>query len=448
MIEACFNVNAQQDSTYSIIVAGHAYGAHSGSNLGLHPPLLEKLNQNVDSTIAYIFLTGDIVNHSTTESWQQVEEELSALGLNSCYIMGNHDDNSIGHQIFEDKHGGLFYSFTFRNELYIVLNSTESDRSISAMQLGFLDDVLKNTDKNKVFVFFHEIIWNSSEKYKLVRSNSRSRYDQMKDHSNFWDEVYPMLANYPEKEFYLIAGDVGGNPDAIAASYDKWENVTLISSGMGEVADENYLKVDILPDSVLFTLIPLNDDVEMHAIQWYNVPEAPQEIEGPNKVNVPQYGVPYQVSPVFNTTSYRWNLVAGTRGQSITSSINIDFSSSFTTGEISVQAVNDGFGESEPTVMEISANSETAIDNKNRPNKFRILQSAESIQIVVNSEKGENALLRIYGSTGNLIFSSKFYLNQGINTKTISKSGLKERIVICELSVGSEKFIQKGILLN
>ncbi len=278
-----FSGNAQSDSTYSIIVAGHAYGAHAGTNIGLHLPFLEKLKSNIDSTVKYIFLTGDIVNHSTTESWQQVATELSEFDANSCYVMGNHGNNSVGHQVFQEKHGGTYYNFNYGNEMFIVLNSTESDRSISPAQLVFLDEALKsaNAVQNRIFIFFHEIIWNSNEKYKLVRSNSRSRYDQMIYHSNFWDEMFPMLTAYPEKEFYLIAGDVGGNPDAIAAFYDKWENVTLLSSGMGEVMDENYLKVDISSDTVKFKLIPLDDGVEMNSIKWYNVPEKPDSIVGP-----------------------------------------------------------------------------------------------------------------------------------------------------------------------
>ena len=38
-----YAAKSQSDSTYSFLVAGHAYGAHTGKNLGLHPPFLNKI---------------------------------------------------------------------------------------------------------------------------------------------------------------------------------------------------------------------------------------------------------------------------------------------------------------------------------------------------------------------------------------------------------------------
>lgn len=187
LMSCVITAHSQTDSGYSFYVAGHAYGAHAGKNISLHPPFLSKLTENQDSSTIALFLTGDIVNQSNTASWNQVEKELSDLNLNSYYVMGNHDNNSVGYEVFRNKHGGAYYSFIYKNELYVVLNSTESDRSISPAQLKFLDDTFANTDANweRAFIFFHEVIWNSNKKYKLVRSNSRSRYDQIATVSNF-----------------------------------------------------------------------------------------------------------------------------------------------------------------------------------------------------------------------------------------------------------------------
>ena len=61
---------AQSDSTYSFIVAGHAYGSHDGNNLGLHPLFLYRLNYGFfDNTTAFFVFTGDIVKLSNEDSW-------------------------------------------------------------------------------------------------------------------------------------------------------------------------------------------------------------------------------------------------------------------------------------------------------------------------------------------------------------------------------------------
>jgi len=439
--------NAQSGSAYSILVAGHAYGAHAGKNIGLHPPFLDKLRTNIDNKVAALFLTGDLVNNSTSASWTQVEAELAGLGLTSYYVMGNHDNNTIGHAVFQKKHGGTYYSATIQNELYIVLNSTESDRSISPAQLKFLEGVLKNavSSQKRVFIFFHEVIWNNLEKYKHVRSNSRSRYGYMINISNFWNQVFPMLTAYPEKKFYLIAGDVGGNPDAIAASYDRWENVTLISSGMGEVPDDNYLKFDILPDTVNFTLIPLNPGVAMNPLTWYNIPEKPDQISGPAIVFSSGSETKYEVSPIENATAYHWTLSSGISGSSDSTVIHVNFDTGFQTGKISVSAVNDGFGESEPAELEVHTEN-TFISENETGSGFRIFQNQESIQLMIASEKNQNARLKIFDQMGRTLLASDFQMYPGQNIKVMPAYRHDHGLQIFELSFGNKRLVQKIIL--
>lgn len=440
---------SQTDSIFSFFVAGHAYGAHTGINIGLHPPFIKKLDENHDSVMG-LFLTGDIVNQSTNESWKQVELELSAFGFKSFYVMGNHDNNPVGHAVFNKKHGGVFYSFNFKNELFIILNSTESDRSISQAQLKYLDDLLSSTNETtkRVFIFFHEVIWNSNIKYKLVKSNSRSRYDQMVKVSNFWSEVYPRLTAKYDKKFFLFAGDVGGNTDAIAALYDRWENVTLISSGMGEVKDENYIKVNVLPDTVTFQLIPLNEGIEMKPITWYNIPEKPDSIIGPDLIQPAQSGVIYRVSPVFNAVNYRWNLSSGIIGKSDSSQITLQFDDQFKTGAISVTAVNIGFGESEPTELKIKTEDNTFVETTSGISKIEILQGQNYIVMNFISAQYQKVTVKIFDCLGRLVFNEIVSLESGFSSKSINKNVFEEGLFIATFKTENELVTKKIMLFK
>lgn len=444
---SCFTGTSQTDSTYSFLVAGHAYGAHAGTNNGLHPPFLKKLTENHDSVMA-LFLTGDIVNQSTSASWNQVEKELSTLEIKSFYVMGNHDNNSVGHAVIAKKHGGAYYSFVYKNELFIILNSTESDRSISKKQLDFLDNLISNTDANweRAFIFFHEVIWNSNNKYKSVRSNSRSRYNQLVNISNFWNEVYPLLNTQPDKKFFLFAGDVGGNTDAIAASYDRWENITLLSSGMGEVKDENYLKVNALPDTVTFQLIPLNERIEMKPVTWYNIPEKPDSITGPETVFPLQSGVGYHVSPVFNATSYRWNVTDGIFGESDSSQIMLRFNGDFKTGKVSVSAINDGFGESEPAEQEIRTEENTSGELNLVETKIEIQQEQNSILLNFNSVQSQKVTVMFYNQLGRVVYNELLFLNSGYNSKSIHKNNIGNGLLIVALRTENETITKKLVI--
>lgn len=74
----------------------------------LHPALLNSLHTGYDSTVAFIVLTGDIVNHSRVESWKQVDKELDSLSLSSYYVMGNHDYTGEVIAVFNEKFGATY----------------------------------------------------------------------------------------------------------------------------------------------------------------------------------------------------------------------------------------------------------------------------------------------------------------------------------------------------
>jgi hypothetical protein len=354
----------------------------------------------------------------------------------------------LGHTVFKQKHGGDYYYFVYKNELYIVLNSTESDRSISSTQLKFLDNIFANTDARweRAFIFFHEVIWNSNVKYRLVRSNSRSGYASLVNISNFWNDVYPRLTSQPDKKFYLFAGDVGGNTDAIAASYDRWGNVTLLSSGMGEVKDENYMKVNVFSDTVTFQMVPLNDGVKMNPVTWYNIPGKPDTIIGPTNVFPSQSGVKYKVGEIINATSYRWILSAGISGSSDSSETELRFDDHFQMGKISVIAVNDGFGESEPAELKVISNNSTFIPENKIETNFEVRQNQKFILINVNSDRTQNARIKIYDGLGKVILNDEFFLNSGFNSKTIDKNLQVKGLAIVELLTRNERITRKTVL--
>lgn len=436
-----FTITLQsQNISYSFIAAGHAYGSHNGDNIGLHPPFLNSLNNGFDSTIHFFVFTGDIINHSTQESWQQFENEINQYQLPYYCAMGNHDNNEVAHHFYNEKFGNHYYAFEYKGDRHIVLNSTEQDRSISAEQLEFLEMQLSlESEVNNVFIYFHEVIWNSHQKYKDTRSNSRSRYDKVKDLSNYWTDVHPILEQYNDREFIIISGDVAGNPDAVPAFYDKWGHITLISSGMGEVEDENYLQVDVLDDgSVKFKLIALREEDEPNTLEWYSIPEAPETILGEKNISDYSAVYTYEVNEIENADSYEWELPEHTLGTSSTNSINVQFDNGFKGGGISVKAVHDGFGSSEVVSLEISSTVSTA-SNKLLED-INVYYKAN--QLFINN--GNFSSLEVFDSNGKIVFCKQLN-SESNNSSVISLKTNLNGIYIIRL-IGSEKVICKKIL--
>jgi hypothetical protein len=444
-------LGARAGSSYAFIVAGHAYGAHEGGNIGLHPAFLNSLDSGYDPGVAFFVFTGDIVNQSTPESWEQVDNELAEYGLPAYYVMGNHDNNDAGWQVFEDKFGGTYYSFYRQSEMFIVLNSPLQDRSISPAQIGFLNEKLSLAGDSirNIFIFFHEVLWNSHEKYSGVMANSRSRYDQMVSYSNYWEEVHPLLTGQPEKNFYVIAGDVGGNPDAIAAFYDTWDNVTLLASGMGEVADENYLLVQVHNvDSIDTGLVPLNMDMSLPDITFYSVPPAPEAIEGPTAVPRGSNGIEYSVPEVFNADSYLWELPEGATGTSLSNRIRVDFSSGFNGGNISVKASREGFGsgpssslgvETDLTPVEIKWGSEGSPE-------IRLMETDDCLIIGMNRLCGESCSIHIIDTGGRVIMSKDMKDGAGYSEIQLSKNDFSKGVYLLSVTTKSMHITEKFLI--
>jgi hypothetical protein len=440
-----FVAASQNNDNYSFLVAGHGYGAHAGTNIGLHPPFLEKLPGAISPEVFALFLTGDLVNQSTAEAWKQVNSELETIGISSYYCMGNHDSNSEGYNAFNEKHGGTYYTFNHSGDCFIVLNSTITERSISPDQLQFLRTTLQNNaSSERVFIFFHEVLWNSDLKYKDVLSNSRSRYGQIKRDSNFWTEVCQILSDFSDKKYYLFAGDVGGNTDAISAFFDVEGNLTFLASGMGEVADENFLSVDVMPDTVLFTFVPLREGISMHEASYYTIPDNPGTITGPAIIDKEVTSAKYSVSRVFNATSYAWILPEGVTGNSDSSFISVLFSDDFRSDTLSVYAVHHGYGMSQPSKLAIQAQqtqSAAALQRK-VPFDVDITKQHAGLTISITSRQEQIIDYSIFDLQGKCLESSSTLIHNGTTAIRVEKLNLSSPLILV-ISNGKEKITKK-----
>jgi len=276
------------DESYSFLVAGHAYGAHKGDNVGLYPALLLRLAEYVarhPTRPEFLVLAGDIVRYGRkVESWDAVERELGSLGLEGFYVMGNHDASDEATALFRRKYGETYYAFDHGTERFIVLDCMLERGSIGGDQLRFLERQLDAPETiRNVFVFSHELIWaHGREEYAWVRHNFGD-YARAFETSNFWSDVFPRLTSNPRRGVYFVGGDVGGSRHAGAAPavFARSANVTFVATGMGEVREENFLRVGVNRDGrVHFDLLPLDPAVGSLSLQAFGQRERSAELGG------------------------------------------------------------------------------------------------------------------------------------------------------------------------
>ncbi len=243
---------------YSFFVAGHTYG-QPGIKSGLHPPFKKKFDYIRNRPeIKFGVFTGDIVAaNPTADDWDKVDADIETLGLPVYFAVGNHDMEN--RELFESRYGDTYYSFSFQNDLFIVIDPNIDGWNISGEQMEFLKRTLhENREKtDNIFVSFHQLLWwKNNSIYTAYRPNS---FEGKADTINFWTEVEPLFKNL-QNQVFMFAGDVGAGNWAADFMYDKYGNISLIASGMGEGEGDNFIVANVHEDkSVSYDLICLND---------------------------------------------------------------------------------------------------------------------------------------------------------------------------------------------
>jgi hypothetical protein len=242
---------------YSFFVAGHTYGKPGANNTGLHPPMVAKFDLiKNDSTIEFGVLTGDIVENASASKWDAVDAQLAGLHMPVYFAAGNHD--IWNRPLYESRYGSTFYWVEHHNDLFIVLDPNYENWNISDEQVVFMHQVLdeKAGAVNHIFVFFHQLLWWEPDNiYKNVQPNS---FAGRADTINFWTEIEPAF-RAQAKPVFMFCGDVGAHPTGDEFMYHRYQNITLVASGMGGQQRDNFVICDAWSDkSVTFRLIALN----------------------------------------------------------------------------------------------------------------------------------------------------------------------------------------------
>jgi hypothetical protein len=255
-------INAQSDSVlYSFFIAGHTFGQLGVNNIGLHPPFKEKFVYiQSRPEIHFGVFTGDIVSQNpTAQDWDEVDADIDTLGLPVYFAVGNHDMEN--RPLFESRYGDTYYNFTYKNDLFIVLDPNIDEWNISGTQLEFLKNTIDSNYQSveNIYVFFHQLLcWESDNIYKNVIPNS---FAGRADTINFWTEVEPLFHQLPNK-IIMFMGDFGAASWSDDVMYDLYDNISFVGSGMGEGIGDNFVIINVKTDKTIdYDLICLNDSI-------------------------------------------------------------------------------------------------------------------------------------------------------------------------------------------
>lgn len=157
------NLNFKNDpNNFQFIILSDRNG---GSRPGVFEDAIQKINLMQPE---FVLSVGDLIAGYTTDTasiarqWKEVNGMISKLQMPFFYLPGNHDiTNKIMEKEWEKRYGNRYYSFNYKNTLFIVLDSNDDDDyNLTREQTDFMLKTLKDSEQARwTFILMHHPIW-------------------------------------------------------------------------------------------------------------------------------------------------------------------------------------------------------------------------------------------------------------------------------------------------
>jgi hypothetical protein len=229
-----------------------------GERVGPWANAMDKLNLLQP---AFTVSVGDLIQGGTEDSaqvekeWDELDEMVARLDAPFFYTPGNHDySNTVMSQIWKSRLGADYYSFTFKDTLFIVLNSSIFNEANEApaewvadhkQQMNWLEDTLhEHTDVKWTFVFMHHPFWRDLWWREIVGdgwvgtkgATAGSKYETG---PREWDKIRALLDN---RNYTAFAGHTHTYQyDNIGTAAHTHDLISLATTGGGSTIRESGL---------------------------------------------------------------------------------------------------------------------------------------------------------------------------------------------------------------
>ena len=249
------NTGIEPQTTFSFLTAGHLYGA-AGNHFSIFPaktflraiPQINELNPDFFMGLGDIIWTsGDSLN---LKNIKEVTHDLKMPFYNAA---GNHD--LIVRENYVAAFGPTTYSFRYRNNLFLVIDSEILFEGGVKAQMDFITSVLETLFEPKeigykihnLFIFSHKLIWAPSVPgFEAVDECSNALLSQ----SPLVDSlkmISDLIRNHTNSTpVYWFSGDVGTEWSfPLFFGKDPDYDLTYVACGLGDSFKDALVEVEV-----------------------------------------------------------------------------------------------------------------------------------------------------------------------------------------------------------
>ena len=268
------NFNNNPDNFQFAIVSDR----NGGNRPGVFEDAVKKLNLMQPE---FVLSVGDLISGYTTDTaqiakqWAEVNGTISGLKMPYFYLPGNHDiTNKVMEKEWEKRYGSRYYSFNYKNTLFIILDSNDDDDfNLTRKQTNFALQALKdNSQVRWTFILMHHPIWtyNTDGRFEEIESALKDRkYTVIAGHEHHYHQAEKNGSNY-----YILSTTGAGS--ALRGNYfgefDHISWVTMAKNGpvMANLRLDGILPHDISNEKTEEMAKPLIENGELKNILLCN----------------------------------------------------------------------------------------------------------------------------------------------------------------------------------
>jgi len=214
----------------------------------------------------FVMSVGDLIEGYSEDpgqwalEWSEFESNVDRLQMPFFFCTGNHDMSNLPmSENWKRKFGRSYYSFRYRNVLFVILNSEEPRPEEVVYRFGpeqqeWLRQTLRqNADVRWTFVFFHKPVWREAMGDPVAQG-----WTAVEDALAAGDRHYTVFVghehNYAKfvrhgRDYFMLA-TTGGGSKMRGVEYGEFDHVAWVTMKDGRPVVANILLDGVQPNDV------------------------------------------------------------------------------------------------------------------------------------------------------------------------------------------------------
>jgi hypothetical protein len=231
-----------------------------GVRPGIFADAVNKLNLVMPE---FVMSVGDFINGNTADraqletEWAEFDAELKPLKVPFFFVPGNHDiNNDVMREVWKERSGVPYYSFVYKDVLFLALDSTgEKGDIIPDAQVALMKRALeRHSNARWTFVFLHHPLWlyDSPSGFAKIEKMLEGR-----PHTVIAGHLHNYLQEWRNNTNYYILASTGGSSQLRGPKYGEFDHVTLVT-----MTDEGPVMANLTLDGILSHDVTKRSDYE------------------------------------------------------------------------------------------------------------------------------------------------------------------------------------------